>query len=147
MNLSQIETDLKQALKDRNQLKAETLRGLKSRIQSELTKPGAKEEISEAEIFALVRSEIKKRRDASEAFLKGSRPEQAEKEQAEAEVLSAYLPAQMPEGELKTLIEKTVSELSATAADFGKVMGKLKAEVGDKADGAMLAKLLKETLK
>ncbi len=71
----------------------------------------------------------------------------AEKEQKEAGILSAYLPAQMPESQIGAKIDETIKAISATPADFGKVMGKLKAELGDSADGAILARLLKEKLK
>lgn len=148
LNLSQIEQDLKEALKARDSMRADTLRGLKSRIQGELTKSGSNgKELTEPEILALVKSEIKKRRDAAEAFSKGGRAEQAQKEQDEAAILQKYLPPQMPEAELSAIIEKTITEMSATAADFGKVMGKLKAQVGDSADGGTLSRLLKERLK
>jgi uncharacterized protein YqeY len=95
----------------------------------------------------LVRSEVKRRKDAQEAYINGGRQDLADKEAAEAKILEVFLPAQMPQEQLSATIDKTISAMSATAADFGKVMGKLKAELGDAADGATLAKLLKEKLK
>ena len=145
LNLSQIESDLKAALKARDALVADTLRGLKSRIQNEQI--AKMKELNEADIVALVRSEVKRRRDAVDAYQKGGRPELADKEQKEAEILQKYLPAQLSEQQVKASIEKVIIELGATAADFGKVMGKLKTQLGDQADGAMLAKLLKDRLK
>ena len=66
LSLSQIEADLKQALKDRNQITADTLRGLKTRIQNAQTAPGRSEEtLSESEVIALVRSEVKRRKEAA----------------------------------------------------------------------------------
>jgi len=149
LSLSQIESDLTESLKARDSLRVDTLRGLKTRIQNELTKAASagKKELGEPEILALVKSEIKKRKDAAEAFLSGGRSDSAKKEQDEAGILQKYLPLQMSESDLAVIVEKTIAEMSATAVDFGKVMGKLKAQVGDSADGAMLAKLLKEKLK
>ncbi len=145
ISLSQIETDLKSAMKAKDQVAVDTLRGLKTRVQNEQI--AKTRELEEAEIISLIRSEVKRRKEAAEAFQKGERVELAQKETQEAEILQKYLPAQMSEEQLTGIIEKTITEMSATSADFGKVMGKLKAEVGDKADGAMLAKILKEKLK
>ena len=145
ISLQQIESDLKDALKAKDSLKTDTLRGLKARIQN--AKTTAAQEFSESEIVALVRSEVKRRKDAVEAYQKGGRADLAEKELKEAAILQVYLPAQMSEEQLQGLIDKTVAAMNAGPADFGKVMGKLKAEVGDQADGATLARLLKEKLK
>ncbi len=60
--------------------------------------------------------------------------------------MQKYLPAQMSERQLAAIVEKAVADMEATAADFGKVMGKLKAQLGDQADGATLARVLKEKL-
>jgi uncharacterized protein YqeY len=159
ISLSQIESDLKAALKAKDSLTANTLRGLKARIQNEQTANGrpersegspagtGKKDLAEAELLALVRSEVKRRKDAQEAYINGGRQDLADKEAAEAKILEVFLPAQMPQEQLSATIDKTISAMSATAADFGKVMGKLKAELGDAADGATLAKLLKEKLK
>ena len=159
LSLQRIEADLTTAMKAKNQVAVDTLRGLKTRIQNEKTtakgRPEQSEgslfaggrELTEAEIVALIRSEVKKRKEAGEAFQKGGRQELADKELQEAGILEKYLPAQMPEAELVTLIEKAIAENNYSAKDFGQAMGKLKAQVGDKADGASLAKLLKEKLK
>ncbi len=146
VSLEQIEKDLTEAMKAKNQLAVDTLRGLKTRLQNEKTKPGfTGEELKETQIVALVRSEVKRRKEAAESFLKGGRQEMADKENQEVLILEKYLPAQMSEADLLVLVEKAI--VGATSQDFGKVMGKLKAEVGDKADGATLAKILKERLK
>lgn len=148
ITLSQIESDLTAAIKSKNQIAADTLRGLKSRIQNEQIAnkvPG--KELTEPELIALVRSEVKRRKDAEAAYRKGGRDDLANKELKEAEILAGFLPAQMSEQQLAGKIEETISAMSAGPADFGKVMGKLKTELGGSADGAMLAKILKEKLK
>lgn len=163
VSLKQIEADLTEALKARNQIAADTLRGLKTRIQNESIaktagngrpersegslSPAGGKELSEADIIPLIRSEVKKRKEAAEGFKTGNRPEMAQKELSELAILEKYLPAQMSEADLAVLIEKEIQESGATAKDFGKIMGKLKAQAGDRADGAVLAKLLKEKLK
>lgn len=150
LTLSQIESDLTAALKRRDMLAANTLRGLKVRIQNEqiskLTASSGKE-LSEAEILVLVRSELKRRKEAAAGFTSGNNLAAAEKEEAEGLILASYLPAQMSESDLSALIEKAIADNGFTAADFGRAMGKLKAQTGDTADGALMAKLLKEHLK
>ena len=97
--------------------------------------------------MGLVRSEIKKRKEASESFKSGGRTELSDKELKEAEILGKYLPAQMGEADLIKILEAVIQEGSFTAQDFGKAMGAVKAKVGNAAEGGTLAKLLKEKLK
>lgn len=146
ISLSQIETDLTAAMKAKEQLVVDVLRGLKTRIQNEKVAK-MKTELEEAEILALIKSEVKRRKDSAESFIKGARQELADKEMAEIKILEKYLPAAMPESELAAIIEKAIAENNFTAADFGKAMGRLKSQLGNDADGSMLAKLLKEKLK
>lgn len=145
INLSQIEHDLTEAMKARNQLVVDVLRGLKTRIQNE--KISKMKDLAEADLVALIRSEIKKRKESAEAFTKGGRVEKAEQETREGEVLQKYLPPQMGEAELLILVGQVLAENNFTAADFGKAMAVLKAKAGDMAEGATLSKLLKAKLK
>ena len=151
LTLSQIQDDLVAAMKAKDQMAVETLRGLKTRVQTQKTAPGrsasADKELSETELVSLVKSEVKRRKEAAETYVKGARQELADKELAEAKILEKYLPAQMSEADLAVLVEKTIAENNFTAKDFGAAMGKLKAQVGNTADGALLAKILKEKLK
>lgn len=145
ISLQQIEEQLKAALKARDQIAVDTLRGLKTRVQNEQI---AKiRELKEEEMAALVRSELKRRQEAAKAFTDGSRLELAEKELAEASVLEKFLPPQMPPEEIGALADKLIAENNFSAKDFGVAMGRLKAQVGSRADGAVVAKVLKEKLK
>jgi uncharacterized protein len=145
ISLIQIESDLKDALKARDQIKADTLRGLKSRIQNE--KIAKTRELSEEDILALIRSEVKRRKEAAQAYKSGGRQELAEKETLESSILEKYLPKQISAEELSALVDKFLEQNSFTAKDFGSAMGKLKAQLGSSADGAAMAKVLKEKLK
>ena len=145
MNLQEIETQLKTAMKAKRQVEVDVLRGLKTRVQNEQI--AKQTELSEEEIFALIRSEVKKRKEASESFTAGGRQELAEKETTEAEILNKFLPAQMPEAEVVKIIEQVLADNQFTQADFGKAMGAVKAKVGSNADNAVVAKLLKQKLK
>ncbi len=145
LSLTQIEEQLKGFLKEKNQIAVDTLRGLKTRITNEQIAKGA--ELSSEDITALVRSEVKRRKEAAEAFTTGGRSEAAAKEQAEMEILNQFLPAQMSEDEIAGKIDALVAANGWTAADFGKAMGTAKQEFGSNADGAVIAKVLKEKLK
>lgn len=143
ISLATIETDLAEALKARDQVRIDTLRGLKTRLQNEQI--AQMKELTEDHIFSLIRSEVKRRKEAASAFAEGGRPEMAGKETAESEILSQYLPQGPSETEIAAQIDMIVAENKFTAKDFGPAMGKLKAALPT-ADGAQLAKLLKEKL-
>jgi uncharacterized protein YqeY len=145
ISLQQIESDLTAAMKAKNQLAVDTLRGLKVRLQNE--KISKMRDLTEVDVIALVKSEIKRRKEAVESFTAGGRSDMAEKEQAEAKILEGYMPAQMSTQEIVKIIDEIITQNSFAAADFGKAMGKLKAQVGNLADGSLMAKLLKEKLK
>jgi uncharacterized protein YqeY len=145
ISLEQIETELKEAMKAKNQVVVDTLRGLKVRIQNE--KISKMRELTPEDIVSLVKSEIKRRKEAAESFMAGDRKEMGEKELAEAAILEKYMPSQLTEQEISQIIDSIIAEHNFTAADFGKAMGQLKSRVGQSADGSLMAKLLKEKLK
>lgn len=144
LSLQIIEAKLTQSLKDKNQLATDTLRGLKTRITNEQIAKGG--ELTSDEILALVKSEAKRRKEAAEAFTTGDRPEAAAKENAELAILSEFLPEQVSEEKISTVIDEQISANGWTTADFGKAMGALKQQLGSNADGAVISKLLKEKL-
>lgn len=143
-NVEQIENILKEALKSKESLKVEVLRSLKTRVQNEKIAKGR--ELGEEEILALVQSEVKRRKESVTLYEQGSRPELAEKEQAEIDILNVYLPAQASDLELEQAVEEIVSQNSFSTKDFGKAMGLLKSRFGNTADGSKLANILKEKL-
>ena len=144
-NLTQIETELKEAMKAKDPVMMGVLRGLKTRLQNERISKTL--DLTEQDILNIIRSELKKRKESAESFKAGGRQEMADKELQEAEILKKYLPAQMSEEELVKIITQVLVDNSFTSQDFGKAMGTLKAKVGNNADNALLAKLLKEKLK
>ena len=145
ITLSQLESELVSAMKAKDQLLVDTLRGLKVRLQNEKISKMA--DLTEEQVTALVKSEIKRRKEAAESFSAGGRSDMAEKELAEAKILEAYMPEQMSEAEILSLVDSVVAAGNFTAADFGKAMGMVKAKVGQAADGGTVARLLKERLR
>ena len=144
----QIDNDLKAALLGGNRLSSTVLRSLKAVILDEEVAKGKREEgLDDTSIEQIVAREIKKRNESAIIFENACRPELATDERAESEVLSAYLPAQATEAEIKAVIEKVKNELGANNPSMmGQVIGAVKAELGNSADGGLIAKLVKESL-
>jgi hypothetical protein len=142
--LEKIQDELKIAMKAKDELKVLTLRQFLSSIKNaQIEKKG---ELIEEEIDALAFLEIKKRKDAIELYKKGNREELAQKEASEIKILEAYIPEMMNEADLGEIVEKTINELNATNADFGKVMGTVMAKVKGKADGSQVSAIVKQKL-
>ena len=155
-----IQSDIKEAMKARENEKVGVLRMLQSEIKNaeiakrtKLSKSNGaddieqKSQLSDEEIIEVISRETKKRKDAIELYEKGGRKELAEKEKKEAEILSAYMPEQMSEEEIRSLAKKTIDRLNASGQqDMGKVMGALKLETKGKADGAAVSRIVKELL-
>mgnify|MGYP001576363369 FL=1 len=141
-----IQEELKAALLQRDELKTGTLRMLLAAL---VNKEKEKNEgpLTEEQTQGVILSEAKKRKEAIEAFTKGGRPEMAEKERKELEILQKYLPEQLAEEEVRKLVEEAIAQTgAATPQDMGKVMAALMPKVKGKADGAFVSALVKELL-
>ena len=140
-----IQNDLKQAQLARDEIKVSTLRLLLSEIKNVEIAKG--QSLAEQDIISVVQKEIKKRKEAAVGFRSGNREESALKEEAEAKVLEAYLPAQMSVEELTKIVEETITELGASSvADMGKVIGAVMGKVKGKTDGGSVSAMVKEKL-
>ena len=140
----QINADLKTAMLARNAFETTALRGLKASILDEEVKLGKREEgLNNDEIETLVAREVKKRKEAAGLLDE----ERAENELKEAEILSKYLPEMASEDEIRTAVKAEISAMGeASIKQMGAVIGKMKAKFGNSADGAILAKIVKEEL-
>jgi uncharacterized protein YqeY len=131
----QIQQDMITAMKAKDELKVSALRMLKSAVLKFETS-GDRKEATDEDVLTIIGREVKQRKDASEGFKTGGRPEMAEKEEQEMVILQTYLPAQMNEEELKKVIQETITEVGATSkAYMVKVMGDLMPKVKGKEDG------------
>lgn len=148
MTKQQLQEDLRKAMLARDVLKTSVLRMLLSAINYyKIAKGGAGYEATDEDVVSVIQKEVKQRRDSIEQFQKGGRQDLADKETKELEILQAYLPQQLSEETLISLITQTIKELGATSmADMGKVMGNLMPKVKGKADGGMVSKIVKEEL-
>ncbi len=138
MTLSErIEKDLTAAMKAREMERLNVIRMLKSAVKgAALDKGGHEGKLTDAETEAIVRKQVKQRRDSIESFEKGGRPELAAKEKAELLVLEEYLPKALTPEELAALIDETIKEVGATTkAQLGVVMKALTPKVAGRADG------------
>ena len=144
----QIEKDLKLAMLAGDKAKTETLRGLKNAIQNEIIRVGAKQTgISDEQMQRVLVKEAKQRQESAYLYQKANETERAKKELAEKAIIETYLPEALDEDELKVLISKHITALRAESiADMGKVIGAVCAEAGASADGATVARLVREAL-
>ncbi|MFD2471864.1 GatB/YqeY domain-containing protein [Amycolatopsis silviterrae] len=139
--------DLTTAIKARDQLRSATLRLTLSAIGYEETAGDAARELSDDEVLKIITREVKKRRDAAEAFEKAGRADSADRERAEAEVLTAYLPAQLSDDELRTLVTEAVTESGASGmAGMGAVMKAVQPKIAGRAEGSRVAAEVKRQL-
>lgn len=129
-------------------LRVETLRGLKSVILYAEVAAGKREEgLSEAEIEVLFVREAKKRQESAELYVQGQAQDRADKELSEKAIIEEYLPEQVNEADILAIVEKTITELSASGPQaMGQVIGKVKGMLGSTADGAVIARIVKEKL-
>ena len=143
-----INDEMKAALLGGDRFVGETLRNLKAAILNEEVALGKRDEgLSDEQVEKVIAREVKKRGESARLYRDNDRPELAEPEEQEAEVLKKFLPEQLSEPELVAIIEQKIAELDASGpAAMGQVIGAVKAAVGNKADGATLAGLVKATL-
>lgn len=136
-----IDQDLKDAMKARQADRLNVIRMLKSALKmAAIEQGGAEARLDDAAALAIVRKEVKKRHDAIDSFIKGNRPELAEKERAEIVVLDTYLPQQLNPDELKALVQEAIAEVGATSkAQMGAVMKAAAAKANGRADGKALS--------
>ena len=142
-----LKADLTTAMKARDEVSSSTIRMVLTAITNEEVAGKEARTLSDAEIVTVLSREMKKRREAAEAFEAAGRADKAASEKAEGEVISKYLPEQMSEDDIKKLIAATITKVGASSpADMGKVMGAIKGEVAGKADGALVSSLVKAAL-
>ena len=143
-----ITDETKAALLGGDRFVGDTLRNLKAAILDVEVAEGKRESgLSDAEIEKVIAREVKKRHESAKIYRDNNRPELAEPEEREAEVLMQYLPEQLDEASLRAIVEQKVSELGVSGpAAMGQVIGAVKAQVGNTADGALIASIVKSTL-
>jgi uncharacterized protein YqeY len=140
-----LETDLKAAMKARDELRLRVLRMLKSDLRYKEIELG--HELSDDETLAVFSTAAKKRREAIGEYDRGGRQDLSDTEKAELDIISLYLPEQLSQDELINLIDKAIAESGAvTIRDMGAVMKALMPEIRGRADGKAVNALVKARL-
>ena len=135
-----LRADLTAAMKSRDELRIRTLRLMLTEISKEEVSGAAARELDDAEVERLLAREVKRRREAAEAFGGAGRDDQAAAERAEGEVLAGYLPAQLSDTEIESLVATTLRELGVSGpAAMGQVMKAVSPKVAGRAEGARVA--------
>lgn len=144
MLFTTIKDDLKEAMKAKDDMRRDTLRGALAAFTNELVAKGKKptDELSEADIQAVLKRLAKQRKDSIEQFTKGGRVELAEKEAKELTILEAYLPQMASREEILKVAEAKKIETGADAAGKGKLMGLVMKELGGNADGGLVKEVV-----
>ncbi len=143
----QIDQDLKTAMLSGNKTLTTTLRGLKSAILNvEIAQGNRDMGLSESEIINVLSKESKKRQESAILYAQGGNPEREKLELEEKKVIDDYLPAQMSESELVELINDAIDKLGKDTTKMGQIIGFVKQKAGVAADGAAIARLVKEKL-
>ena len=140
-----IKKETNEALKEKNEVKLSTLRMLGSEIHN--AQIDSKEELGDEEVIKIIQKEAKKRKDAIEAYEKAGALERLEQEKQELAILQEYLPEEMGDEEIKTIIQESISQLGAKGPeDMGKVMGVVMGKTKGRADGNKVSSLVRELL-
>ena len=147
MNLKeQIENDLKSSMKSGDNIVRGVLRMLSSDIKN--VEINEKKKVSDEKIIEIIKKNIKSRKDSIEQYTKGNREDLADQEKKELKILEEYMPEQMSEDEVRKIVLDIISKSEAvSASDFGRVMGVVMKEIGNKADGTVVGGILREELK
>jgi uncharacterized protein YqeY len=139
--------DLTEAIRSRDAITSGTIRMVLTAITNEEVSGKSARELTEAEVITVLAREAKKRREAAEAFDAGARPEKAVLERAECDVIAKYLPAQLRDEELATMVRQAIAETGASGpSDMGLVMKVLSPKIAGRADGATVSAAVKAAL-
>ena len=143
----QLKKDLTEAIRGRDEITSGTIRMVLTAITNEEVAGKEARVLSDEEVITVLSREAKKRREAAEAFETAGRTDKAALEKSEGEVIAKYLPAQLSEADIASIIAEAIASTGAQGpADMGKVMGAVKPKIAGKADGGVVSALVKAAL-
>ena len=138
---------MKEAMKAKDTVALEALRAIKSAIILAKTEVGAADGLTEADEIKMLQRLVKMRKDSATIFTEQNRPDLAEPELAQIAVIEKFLPAQLSEAEVETIIAKIIAETGASGiASMGKVMGLAAAQIGGQSEGKIISGIVKKLL-
>ena len=145
--LANLTDEIKTAMRAKDSLKLEALRAIKSAVMLEQTSAGGSDTLSDELEIKLVQKLVKQRKDSAQIFRDQNRPDLAEPEEAQAEVIAQFLPEQLSEEEITAIIQAIIEKTGAEGMkDMGKVMGMASKEMAGKADGKTISTIVKAQL-
>ena len=143
---SRLNEDMKQAMRDKNVLKRDVIRYLRSEIRNQEIRD--QKDLDDPGVIQVLSRQAQQRRDSIEAYGDAGRQDLVDKEQAELAVIMAYLPQQMTAEEITDLVQRVVAQVGASGpADMGKVMGAIMPQVRGKAEGREVNAIVQQTLR
>ena len=144
---AQIQKDIMSAMKDKDTVRLNATRSIKSAILLAKTSEGGSKELSDTDIIKLIQKLAKQRNESAEQYTAAGRVELAENELAEAKVLETYLPKQLSEEEVETRLRSIIAESGASKpSDMGKVMGIATKQLAGLAEGKTISAIVKRLL-
>ncbi|MFQ3182427.1 MAG: hypothetical protein ACJA17_000433 [Polaribacter sp.] len=144
---TQVMDKMKAAMKAKDTIALQALRAVKAAFLVAKTATGVQEEITEEQEIKIIQKQVKQRKDSVAIFIKQNREDLAAPELAEIVVLEQFLPESLTEEEVENLVIATIHKLGASGMkDMGKVMGIVSEELSGKADGKVIATLVKNNL-
>lgn len=144
---TKINDDIKKAMLAKESGKLAALRAVKSAILLAKTEKGGGEEIGDDAAIQLLQKLVKQRKDSYDIYIQQNRPDLAEEEKLQIDVISAYLPAQLNDEELETELKAIIAETGANSpSEMGKVMGVASKKLAGKAEGKRISEMVKKLL-
>jgi uncharacterized protein len=140
-----IKSDLTQAMKASKKDVVEVLRSVVTAITVKEKESGIAE-LSDFDVNAVIAKQVKDRKNSIQLFKEGNRPDLAEKEQAQIDILSVYLPKGLSESEVEAIIKEIIASNNYGKGDMGKVMGAWNRKYAGQADGKLVSDLVKANL-
>jgi uncharacterized protein YqeY len=142
---TRIESAMRDALRARDQRRTSTLRMAMAAAQNRRIELGR--DLTDEDMVEVLGKQVKQRRESIEQFRAGGREEMAANEEAEAQILAEFLPEQLSEDEVSTLVDQAVAETGAAGpGDMGKVMGSLMPKTRGRADGKLVSDIVRRRL-
>lgn len=142
-----IDQDIKTAMLSRDNARLRGLRAIKSALLMAKTEKGAADTLSEEAEMKVLQRLVKQRKESAEIYLQQNRQDLYQIEMEEIEVIESYLPAQLDRSEIETIIREIITQTgAATMKDMGKVMGAANQQLAGKADGKLIAEVVKSLL-
>lgn len=144
---NKIQSDLVQAMKEKDTARVSTLRSIKTAIMETKTSANGKKDLEDGDIVKIIQKLAKQREEAATIYGENKRPDLAEGERKELEVLNTYLPKMLTESEVEEIVAKTIADLGATSMkDMGKVMGFINKTYTGQVDGSVVSRIVKSKL-